>query len=170
MQTIILVLCAKKNHLDAFKNELGISDDGKIIGKKVYKPVYQEAEDIYKFHEQKLLNTFRMKLLDNNQYIPLLYWTSKQHKCPYKFRFIAGSSKCYNKQLAIELSLVLKCIKRHFKHSCKVIEKRTGIFYYWGVDNSYVLNNKISDLKSARSIKTFDFSTLYTNLPLDVIW
>ena len=89
-----------------------------MIGNKVYKPVYQEAEAIYKFHEQQLLNTFGMKLLDNNQYIPLLYRTYKQHKCPYKFRFIAGASKCYNKQLAIELSLALKCIKRHFKNYC----------------------------------------------------
>ena len=94
-----------------------------MIGNKVYKPVYQEAENIYKFHEQKLLNTFGMKSLENNQYMPLLYWTSKQNKCPYKFRFIAGASKCYNKQLAIELSLALKCIKRHFKNYCKVIEK-----------------------------------------------
>ena len=156
--------------LDVIKNELGISNDGKIMGNKVYKPVYQEAGDIYRFHEQKLLNTFVMKLFDNNRYIPLLYWTSKQHKCPYKFRFIAGASKCYNKQLAIEMSLALKCIKRHFKNYCKVIETRTGIWYYWSVDNSYELINKNSDTTTARSIKTFDFSTLYTNLPLDVIY
>ena len=111
-----------------------------------------------------------MKLLDNNQYIPLLYWTSKQHKCPYIFWFMAGASKCYNKQFAIELSLALKCIKRHFKNYCKVIKKRTGICYYWSVDNSYELINKILDIKTAGSLKTFDFSTLYTNLPLDVIY
>ena len=111
-----------------------------------------------------------MKLLDNNQYIPLLYWTSKQHKFPYKFLFIAGASKCYNKQLAIELSLALKCIQRQFKNYCKVIEKRAGICYYWSVDNPYELIHSISDIKTARSIKTFDFSTLYTNLPLDVIY
>ena len=104
-----------------------------------------------------------MKLLNDNQYIPLLYWTSKQRKCPYKFRFIAGASKCYNKQLAIELSLPLKCMKRHFMSYCKVIEKRTDICHYWSVDNSYELINKISNIKTARSIKTFDFSTLYTN-------
>ena len=96
--------------------------------------------------------------------------TSKQHKCPYKFRFNAGASNCYNKQLAKELSLALKCIKRHFKNYCKLIEKRTGICYYWSVDNSYVLINKISDIKTARSIKTFDFSTPYTNLPLAGIY
>ena len=45
-----------------------------------------------------------------------------------------------------------------------------GICYYWSVDNLYELINKISDIKTARSIKTFDFSTLYTNLPLSVIY
>ena len=48
-----LGLCAFFFYLDAIKNELGTSNGGKIIGNKVYKPVYQEAEDIYKFHEQK---------------------------------------------------------------------------------------------------------------------
>ena len=77
---------------------------------------------------------------------------------------------CKNKQLAIELLLALKCIKRHFKNYCKVIEKRTGICYYWSVDNSYELIIKISDIKTARSNKTFDFSTLYTNLSLDATY
>ena len=60
---------------------------------KVYKAVYQEVENTYEFHEQKHLNAFGMTLIHHNQYIPLLYWTSKQHKCPYKFMFIAGASK-----------------------------------------------------------------------------
>ena len=81
------IVC-KKFYLDVIKNELGISNDGNIIGDKVYKPVYQEADDIYKFHEQKRLSTFVMKLLDINQYI--LYWSSKQHKCSYKFRLMQG--------------------------------------------------------------------------------
>ena len=67
----------KKFYLDAIKNELGISNDGKIIGNEVYKPVYQEAEDTYKFYEQRFFNTFGMKFLEINQYTPLLYRTSK---------------------------------------------------------------------------------------------
>ena len=51
-----------------------------------------------------------------------------------------------------------------------MIEKNPGICYYWSLDNPYELINNISDIKTARSIKTFDFSTLYTNLPLDVIY
>ena len=74
------IVC-KSFHLDVIKNELGISDDGNIIGNTVYKPIYQKVNDIYTFHEEKLSSTFGMKLLDINRYIPLLYWTSKQHKC-----------------------------------------------------------------------------------------
>ena len=111
-----------------------------------------------------------MKLVDINHYIPLLYWISKQHKCPYKFRFTAGASKGYNKQLATDLSLALKCIKNHFKNYCKVVQKRTGISYYWSKDNSCEFINKIAYIKTAHSIKTFDFSMLNINLPLDVIY
>ena len=50
-----------------------------------------------------------------------------------------------------------------------MILKRADISYYWSVDSSYEFINKISDIKTARSIKTFDFCTLYTNLSLDVI-
>ena len=90
------VVC-KSFYLNVIKNKLGIADDDNIIDNIVYKPIYQKVNDIYTFHGEKLSSTFGMKLLDINHYIPLLYWTSKQHKCPYKFRFIAGASKCYNK-------------------------------------------------------------------------
>ena len=93
----------KKFYLDVIENELGISGDGNMLGNKVYKPIYQEAEDILKFYEQKLLSAFGMRSHDPNQYIPLFYWTSKQHKWPYTFWFIAGASKFYNKQFVVEL-------------------------------------------------------------------
>ena len=111
------IVC-KKFYLEVIQKELGISYDGNIIGNKVNIPVCQEASDIYKFHKDTLLHVFGIKLLDENQKIPLLYWTSKQHKDPYKFRFIAGASQCYNKQIAVDLSLALKCIKIHFRNYC----------------------------------------------------
>ena len=57
------IVC-KSFYLDVIKNELGISDDGNIIGNTVYKPIYQKVNDIYTFHEEKLSSTFGMKLLD----------------------------------------------------------------------------------------------------------
>ena len=55
----------------------------KIIGNKVYKPVYQEAGDIYKFHEQKLL-------LDNNQYIPYSTWLQNNIDAHINFGLLQG--------------------------------------------------------------------------------
>ena len=113
---------------------------------------------------------FGIKLLDEDQTVPLLYWTSKQHKDPYKFPFIAGASHCYNKQITVDLSLALTFIKIRFRNYCKVIEKCTGISFFWSVDNSPELIDKISDIKTAHSIKIFDISALCTNLPLFVFY
>ena len=59
------IVC-KSFYLDVIKNELGISDDGNIIGTTVYKPIYQKVNDIYTFDEEKLSSIFGMKLLDTN--------------------------------------------------------------------------------------------------------
>ena len=123
------------------------------------------------FRKQELANKeLDVTLEDENKHIPLLYWTSKQHKNPFKFRFIAGASHCYNKTISIEVSLALKCIKTHFKNYCAVIKKRTGLNFFWSIDNSVEFLGKLTNIEHAKSIKTYDFSTLYTNLPLDYIF
>ena len=62
----------------------------------------------------------------------------------------------------------MKCIKKHFKAYCEQIEQRTGISLYWSVDNSLHCIKKLEKM-TAKSVQTFDFSTLYTNLPLKCI-
>jgi ubiquitin C-terminal hydrolase len=49
------------------------------------------------------------------------------------------------------------------------VKERTGINYFWSIDNSVEFVKKVKYLK-AESIQTFDFATLYTNLPLDVVY
>ena len=51
---------------------------------------------------------------------------------------------------------------------CEQIHQRTGISVYWSVDNSLQCIKKLDKL-TATSVHTFDFSTLYTNLPLKSI-
>ena len=46
----------------------------------------------------------------------------------------------------------------------------SGLNYFWSIDNSMEFLNKLSTIPIADSITTFDFSTLYTNLPLDNIY
>ena len=148
--------------------ELGISES-KITGNKVYRHIKTTTSKLFKLQEianRELDNTLEYE----NKHIPLLYWTSKQHKSPYKFRFISGASHCYNKTISIEVSLALKCIKPHFKNYCGVINKRLGLNFFWSIDNSIEFLHKLDGVNKASSIKTFDFSTLYTNLPLDSIY
>ena len=86
----------------------------------------------------------------------------------HKFRFIAGATHCTTKPLSVLVSLALKFIKYHFKNHCSKITKLNDLYMHWSIDNSSECLNKIKNI-NAKSVHTFDFSTLYTNLPLDDI-
>ena len=58
-------------------------------------------------------------------------------------------------------SNVLKHISKNY---CAKIKKRLGLNFYCSIDNSLEFKNKLDGIKKASSIKTYDFSTLYTNL------
>ena len=145
------IIC-KKFYLEV----LGVNSGRNINGNNVYEYVKISPARFFK-KQVKLNEDLGHKLEEDNKYIPLLYWTSKQHKHPYKFRFIAGASHCTNKTISVEVALALKCIKNQFKNYCAVIKKHTGLNYFWSVDNSEEFINKIAHIKSADSIETFDF-------------
>ena len=161
------VIC-KKFYIEVLMKELGVTSD-KISGNTVYKHIKITPTRFFK-QQEKAIKNFDCQLEEENQHIPLLYWTSKQHKSPYKFRFIAGASHCYNKTVSVEVSLALKCIKTHFKNYCAVIKKNQGLSFFWSIDNSVEFIHKLCGISVAKSVKTYDFSTLYTNLPLDYIF
>jgi hypothetical protein len=81
--------------------------------------------------------------------LPYLYWISKLHKNPYKRRYIAGSSK--------------ESLQRY----CSTVYSRSGVNQMWILKNSkeHLQNLKYRDFSKIDSIKTYDFSTLYTILP-----
>ena len=161
------IIC-RQFYLEVLMKELGIQETG-ITGNDVYQHIRTSQRKF--FIKQEVLNKELGNCLkEENKHIPLLYWTSKQHKDPYKFRFIAGASHCTNKTISVEVALALKCIKTQFKNYCAVIKKNTGLNYFWSIDNSMEFLNKLSTIPIADSITTFDFSTLYTNLPLDNIY
>ena len=162
------IVC-KAFYIQVLMKELGIDAHDKISGNSVYQHIDINLDEF--FAEQEVANNqLGNSLEEENRHIPLLYWTSKQHKNPFKFRFIAGASRCTNKTIAKDVALALKHIKLHFKRYCGRIRERTGLNFFWCIDNSVEFLAKLSDVESADAIKTFDFSTLYTNLPLDDIF
>ena len=101
--------------------------------------------------------------------LPYLYWIPKLHKTPYKERYIAGSSTCSTKELSIHLTKILAAVKEGQQKYCETVYSRSGINHMWILKNSKDLldNLKSRSFSQVSSIKTFDFSTLYTTLPHD---
>ena len=118
-------------------------------------------------NHRSVLTSFGVNTQDENVDLPSLYWIPKLHKDPYKQRFIAGSAKCSTKPLSILLTSILTTVKDGLKKYCDVIYSRSGINQMWILKNSKELleNLNSNSLASVHSIKTYDFSTLYTTIP-----
>ena len=108
---------------------------------------------------------------EEDQNLPYLYWTRKFHKSPYKHRFIAGSSKCMTKDLSCLLTKVLSTIKDGLVRYCNTKTSCNGINNMWILKNSTSLLSSLDqlDVCTATSVQTFDFSTLYTSIPHDLL-
>jgi hypothetical protein len=91
------------------------------------------------------------------------------HKDPIKFRYIVASNKYVIKSIAKKLTRILQLVLYVNRKYCQKILLYTGINRMWVADNSNNLLHKIESINkksTARNIATFDFSTLYTKLPL----
>ena len=99
--------------------------------------------------------------------LSLLYWIPKLHKCHYKQRYIAGSANCSTKPLSKLLTVILSAVKNGLQSYCETSHSKIGVNQMWILKNSKDLLecHKSKPLTSCNSIKTFDFSTLYTSIP-----
>ena len=160
-----IVFVCKKYYYDCIINELGIS---KTSTNSTYKQTMLTKKEILANHKSFMTN-FNIKTNDVQNDLPSLYWIPKLHKRPYKARFIAGSSKCSTTELSKILTSVLSTIKKGLQAYCDVVYSRSGINQMWILKNSKELldNLKSRSLSKITSIKTFDFSTLYTTIPHD---
>ena len=90
------------------------------------------------------------------------------HKDPYKHRFIEGSSKCSTKPISILLTKLLTHIKQGLqKYCCETAYSRSGVNQMWILKNSKELLEHLQspNFNHITSIKSFDFSILYTTIP-----
>ena len=89
-----------------------------------------------------------------------------------KHRFIAGSSNCTTKQLCSLLTKILTVIKTGLEKYFSIKTSHAGVNNnMWILKNSTNLLSSLSHLgvHRATSIQTFDFSTLYTSIPRDLL-
>ena len=99
-----------------------------------------------------------------------MYWLPNLHKRPYKARFIANSSSCTTKELSKLLTSCLTAIKAKVIKYCETEYERSGKNMFWPIKNSGEVLSKLKDIGyQATSLSTYDFSTLYTTLPHNLI-
>ena len=94
----------------------------------------------------------------------------KLHKRPYKARFIANSSSCTTTEISKLLISCLTTIKAKVIKYCETVYERSGKNMFWPIKNSGEVLSKLNDIGyQATSLSTYDFSTLYTTLPYNLI-
>ena len=99
---------------------------------------------------------------------PTMYWLPKLHKRPYKASFIANSSSCTTTEISKLFTSCLTAIKA-IKY-CETVYERSGKNMFWPIKNSGEVLSKLKDIGyQATSLSTYDFSTLYTTLPHNLI-
>jgi hypothetical protein len=164
--------CCEKHYYKIMMDELGISlQNGRILclGNETYKPIANTEAQIINKHTEKLRN-FNLAQKEENNTLPLIYAIPKMHKSPYKFRFISGAKKSSAKQLSVVLLNALKLIRTHFHNYCNMIKTRTGKTLCWSINNN---TNLLEFLQNGnhnnKNMLSYDFSTLFTKLPHNVI-
>ena len=99
-----------------------------------------------------------------------MYWLPKLHKRPYKARFIANSSTCTTTELSKLLTSCLTAINAEVIKYCETVYERSGKNMFWPMKNSGEDLSKLKDIGyQATSLSTYDFSTLFTTLPHNLI-
>ena len=127
-------------------------------------------EDTVNTHDT-FIKSLGIELSDDDKGLPYLYWTPKLQKSPVKHHFIACSSKCTTKQLSSLLTKILTVVKTGLEKYCSIKTSHTGVNNMWILKNSTNLLSSLGHLGVHRAtcIQAFDFSTLYTSIPHDLL-
>ena len=143
-----------KQEINNTKSYISVAADEKTVVSEHFKKCEQLRADV--------------KITQNK--LPTMYWLPKLHKKPYKARFIANSSSCTTTKLSILLTSCLTKIKEHWKFYCEKAYENSGINLFWSIKNSAEVLDKLKNKRFlASTVSTYDFSTLYTTLPHNLI-
>ena len=95
---------------------------------------------------------------------------SKLHKNPFKSCFISNSSHCSTTILSKHITSALTAIKDHVIKYSETAFSNSNVNYFWSIKNSSEVIEKLRLRNFQGSqVSSFDFSTLYTSLPHDLI-
>ena len=128
-----------------------------------------DKKQIIKEHKT-FLSKLKIELKQNMENLPLMYWIPKMHKNPVGFRFIIASPQCTLKHLAKDLTAIFRFFYEKIERYHQKGKVWSGVNKFWIIQNTKPIIHSINNLNkrnTAKSLATFDFSTLYTKIPHD---
>lgn len=163
----IAFIC-KQHYADTIFSELNYSQ---ILSNNspsdTYEFITKSPSDIIQEH-RSTLSKHELKMEEGMNCLPSMYWIPKLHKNPVGNRFIIASPKCSLKALLKDVTPILKLFQNQIKSFHDKNRVWTGVSNFWIIQNNTPVVeriDKINHRKKAFSIRTFDFSTLYTKIP-----
>ena len=160
----VAIIC-KKHYVDVILKEVGFS----ASVTETYKPASKSKDEIIDdgiTYSKKL----GLESNDKNTELPVMYWTPKMHKNPSGCRFIIASKTCSTKPISKSVSSAFKLIYKQVETYHANAKFFANYNKFWVLQNSdpvISILKRINCKKRAKSIATYDFSTLYTKLPHD---
>ena len=116
-----------------------------LDGTRAYLETDTDEVSVVNAHLNDLPVKFSVCVNEGQDKLPTMYWLPKLHKRPYKARFFANSSSCTTTELSKLLTSCLTAIKSHVIRFCETV------------------------YETSNSLSTYDFSTLYTTLPHNLL-
>ena len=137
-------------------------------GTKAYKETSNDEKIVVKSHSNDLPYQFAVYVKECQDKLPTML--PKLHKRAYKSRFIANSSSCSTTELSKLLTACLTAVKSRVIMNFGTVNGRSTKNMFMSIKHS---REVLSKLKSrgfrATVLSTYDFSTLYSTLPHNLI-
>ena len=162
----VAVIC-KRLYAENILKEIDLANINNNSVPNTYCRVDEREADIVERH-CLFQSKFSLDVEDDMRKLPPFHWTPKMHKLPTGARYIIGSKMSSLKPLGKALTKIFKVIFHHKRRFCLKAGFFSGLKQFWCIDNhNEVLNtlDRLNKKRGARSIATYDFSTLYTTIP-----
>ena len=157
-----VVFVCRLHYVNTLKQELD--------GTRAYLETDTDEVSVVNAHLNDLPVKFSVCVNEGQDKLPTMHWLPKLHKRPYKARFIANSSSCTTTELSKLLTSCLTAIKSHVIRYCETVYETSNKNWFWSIKNSGEVLSKLKCRRfRATSLSTYDFSTLYTTLPHNLI-
>ena len=157
MANNVAVIC-KRLYASIIAKELQFPDANYPNTNKTYELIHEDP-----VRHKDFQNGIGLDLEEEFRKVPPMHWIPKLHKTPVSERFIIGSKLSSLKLLGKAVTKIFKVIF-HFKRR---YYKKAGFFSgyknFWCVDKNSDITDTLDQLNKngkARSVTTFDFSTL----------